>query len=218
MLPKSVPGLLLFCALQLGVFGLIWTISWAFSRANRDQLFLRFRGGKSLLWGVLYSVLMRFGLGFLAIAVLIALSLFGFDSEKLLATLKANSDNIKNAFAPAFASRDPLYRVLLITLVSFVVAGLREELWRAATLAGIFHLAPAKWSQNRKNAVALGVSSALFGLGHGYQGVTGVFGTAVLGLILGLIMLRHQSVWPAIVAHGCFDAVSFAALAALGTK
>lgn len=216
MLPATVPGLLWFCALQFGTFALLWAIFWALTRANREQLFLSFRGVKSLCWGVAYSLLMRFGLILVAIVVLILLSLFGFDSKTLFQTLQSNSENLKEAFAPALISRDPLYRFLLITLVSFGVAGLREELWRVATLAGIFHLAPQAWSQNRKNGVALGVSSAIFGISHLYQGITGVLGTTLLGLVLGAITLRHKSVWPAIVAHGCFDAASFAALSALG--
>lgn len=216
--PTSVLGLLWFCALQLGVFALLWGVAWAFSRANSDQLFLRFRGVKSLLWGVGYSLLMRFGLGFLAMLVLIFLALLGFNLEAMTDTIKANAQTIKEAFGPAMAARDPLYRLLLVTLVSFVVAGLREELWRVATMAGIFHLAPQKWSQKRVNGVALGVSSLLFGVGHLYQGATGVIGTTLLGVVLGAITLKHRSVWPAVVAHGCFDAASFAALGVLGAR
>jgi membrane protease YdiL (CAAX protease family) len=34
----------------------------------------------------------------------------------------------------------------------------------------------------------------------------------VLGFGLGWIMVRHQSAWEAILAHGFFDAATFAAL------
>ncbi|PQV63013.1 CAAX protease self-immunity [Abditibacterium utsteinense] len=213
LLPKSVMGLLLFCAIELGAFGVMWGIAWAFSRANRDQLFLRWRGAKSLLWGVGYSLLMRFGIVFVAIFIFIALSIVGVDSKAIAEVVKSSGDNVQKVFSPIFAGRDPLYKMLVIALISFVVAGGREELWRAATMAGIFHLVPHKWSQATKNGLALGLSSALFGMGHLYQGAMGVFGTTLLGVALGAIMLRHKSVWPAIIAHGCFDAVSFAALA-----
>ncbi len=218
LLPASVPGLLIYCAIQLGIFALLWAVFWAFSRADKDQLFLRFRGMKSLAWGVAYSVLMRFAVGFIAVFALALLAMLGFDTAKMIATMQKTGEVMKDVLAPAFASRDPLYRFLLITLISFVVAGLREELWRAATLAGIRRVAPEGWSQTRKNAVALGVSSVLFGLGHLYQGIAGVVGTTFLGVILGAVTLRHRSVWPAIMAHGCFDAVSFAALAAMSGK
>lgn len=215
MLPANVPGLLWYCAVQMGVFGALWGVSWAFSRADRDQLFLRYRGAKSLLWSVGYSVLMRVGLAIAAFAILVLLGMLGFDLKAMLETVQSNSKGIKQAFGPAFSSRDPLYLFLLISLISFVVAGLREELWRCATMAGLFHLAPKNWTQNRKNGVSLGVSSVIFGLGHGYQGITGVLGTTLLGVALGAIVLRHRSIWPAVVAHGCFDAASFALLAAM---
>lgn len=215
LLPSNVPGLLIYCGFQLGVFALLWAVFWAFSRADQDGLFLRYRGLKSLAWGVAYSLLMRLSIGFVAVFGLSLLAILGFDTAKMLATMQKTGEVMKDVLAPAFASRDPLFRFLLITLISFVVAGLREELWRAATLACLRRLAPDKWSQTRKNAVALGLSSVFFGLGHLYQGIAGVVGTTFLGLILGAIMLRHRSVYPAIVAHGCFNAVSFAALAAM---
>lgn len=157
--------------------------------------------------------MMRFGIVVVAVFVLTTLAMLGFDLKAIMETLKSSGENVQKAFAPIFAGRDPLYKFLVITLVSFVVAGFREELWRAATMAGIFHLAPKKWNQAVKTGLALGISSVLFGLGHLYQGATGVLGTTLLGIALGAIMLRHKSVWPAIMAHGCFDAVSFAALA-----
>lgn len=36
--------------------------------------------------------------------------------------------------------------------------------------------------------------------------------TAVLGFLLGMIMVLHQSIWPAVIAHGFFDATSMALL------
>jgi membrane protease YdiL (CAAX protease family) len=32
----------------------------------------------------------------------------------------------------------------------------------------------------------------------------------ILGFLLGIIMVVHQSIWPAVIAHGMFDATSFA--------
>ena len=131
LLPKSVLGLLIFCALNLVEFGVVWTLAWAFSRANRDQLFLRWRGFKSVLWGVGYSLLMRFGLVLVAILVVMVLAMLGFDSKAMMETMKASGDNVQKLFAPIFTGRDPLHKFLIIGLISFVAAGLREELWRA---------------------------------------------------------------------------------------
>jgi membrane protease YdiL (CAAX protease family) len=35
---------------------------------------------------------------------------------------------------------------------------------------------------------------------------------AVVGFLLGAIMSLHRSIWPSVVAHGLFDATSFALL------
>lgn len=219
LLPTSLNGLLLFCFFNMVEFSVVWGLAWAFSRGNKDELFLRWKGWKSIGWGIAYSLLMRFGLMVAMILIFIVLAVVGFDPKTMGEVVKSSGENTQKVFAPIFAGRDPLYKLLVIGLISFVVAGLREELWRAATMAGMLHLAPRKWSDSTKNGVALGLSSALFGLGHGYQGAAGILGTGLLGVALGAIMLRHKSVWPAIVAHGCFDAVSFAALAfATGVK
>ncbi|MBW3635810.1 MAG: CPBP family intramembrane metalloprotease [Armatimonadetes bacterium] len=216
-LPKSIPGLLLFCALQMGVFGVLWGGAWAFSRASKDQLFLRWRDGwKSIAWGALYSLALRLGIFVVALVVVvwvaIGLTALGYKPEQITALIEKNQPDVSKIFLPALQQKDPLYRFLLVTLVSFVVAGLREELWRAATLAGMLHLAPEHWSQKRKIGVALGVSSVLFGLGHVYQGPIGVALTGILGIGLGAIILRHRSIWPAVIAHGFFNAASFVAL------
>jgi membrane protease YdiL (CAAX protease family) len=34
----------------------------------------------------------------------------------------------------------------------------------------------------------------------------------ILGLGLGAIMVLHRSIWPAVIAHGMFDATTFAFL------
>ncbi|MDB6109069.1 MAG: Abortive infection protein, partial [Pedosphaera sp.] len=56
------------------------------------------------------------------------------------------------------------------------------------------------------------VAAVIFGLGHTAQGWSGVAITAFLGLGLGAIMLRHRSIWEAVIAHGFFDAGTFALL------
>ena len=217
MIPQSVPGLILFCAFQLGAFAVVWALFWLFSRANQDELFLRFQNfWKTIGWGILYSFLMRFGLVLVAMVVLMILALAGFDPVKMMKVMEENGQGAQKAFASVLQNGSPLYRFLVITLISFVVAGLREELWRVATMAGLQKIAPRHWNQNRKNALALGFSSVIFGIGHLYQGWTGVVATTLLGLVMGGIILRHGSVWPAIVAHGSFNAVSFAALSMMG--
>lgn len=213
-LPSSSLGLLLFCAWELGAFAAIWGVAWAFSRLSREQLFLPWRAGwKPLAWGVAYSLGLRLGLVMVATLVLLFLSLLGFSPQQLTAGWQENAQGAQKAFAPLLQGGDTLYKTLMITLVSFVVAGGREEIWRAALMASLGQVAPARWTTGAKIALALLFSSALFGVGHWYQGALGVVGTSLLGVALGAITLRHRSVWPTIIAHGCFDALSFLGLA-----
>lgn len=217
--PKTIPALLLFCALEMAVFGVLWGVAWVFSRADKDALFLRWRGGwKPLAWGAFYSVALRAGIVVVMFLVLLWLTMLGFKPEQLVKLIQENQPDVARVFLPFLTQSDPLYRFLFITLISFVVAGLREELWRAATLAGLLHLAPRNWSQGARNGVALGLSSALFGLGHLYQGALGVVLTGIIGIGLGAITLRHRSIWPAVIAHGFFDATSFVALMMVGNR
>jgi membrane protease YdiL (CAAX protease family) len=42
------------------------------------------------------------------------------------------------------------------------------------------------------------------------MGSVAAFMAGLLGLGLGLIMVLHRSIWPAVLAHGFFDATSMA--------
>ena len=59
-------------------------------------------------------------------------------------------------------------------------------------------------------------SSIVFGLLHGYQGAIGVVQTTTVGLVLATLAARFRTIWPAILAHGLFDAISLVAVPLLG--
>jgi uncharacterized protein len=60
---------------------------------------------------------------------------------------------------------------------------------------------------------ALLVSSLLFGLAHGYQGLAGAIGTAEVGLLLGVMYLGNKrNLWMNIVCHGSIDSISLVSL------
>jgi membrane protease YdiL (CAAX protease family) len=40
----------------------------------------------------------------------------------------------------------------------------------------------------------------------------------LLGFLIGIIMVMHRSIWPAVIAHGLFDATSFAILPFLADR
>ncbi len=60
--------------------------------------------------------------------------------------------------------------------------------------------------------MAVALAAIVFGCGHVPQGALAVALTGFLGFGLGLIMVLHKSIWPAVIAHGMFDATTFALL------
>lgn len=87
---------------------------------------------------------------------------------------------------------------MLTFLLVSVTAGTWEELlyrgymiWFVTPYGGI--------------AFALLFSSAIFGLGHAYQGWRGVVRTGVLGLVFALAYVATQSLWWVMAAHALVD-------------
>ncbi len=58
--------------------------------------------------------------------------------------------------------------------------------------------------------LALVANAILFGLGHTYQGITGVLDTALAGLVLGgLYLCTRRNLWLPILVHGVVDTTGF---------
>jgi membrane protease YdiL (CAAX protease family) len=207
-------GLLLACAWELLIFSLVFGLAWATSRASLEALWLRWRAG---LWaiplGIGYSIAIRVLLGVILLVLGTFLVITGMTTAaELREFFLANRPDVEAIVDVTALGENPLYFWLTITLVSFVVAGLREELWRAGLLAALRTLWP-RWFGSRTGQLgAVTIAAAMFGLGHLPQGVMAVFLTGFLGLLLGCIMVLHRTIWPAVLAHGMFNATSFALL------
>ncbi len=66
--------------------------------------------------------------------------------------------------------------------------------------------------KNRKNGLiaALFISSILFGMGHFYQGLSGVILTGIVGIIYVLAYLADRcNLWAPILIHGLYDTSAF---------
>lgn len=205
--------------MELGIFGFIFSLAWLLARPSADQLFLKWRGGfKAWLWGMLYSVGLRVGIALLLL--LVAAPFIAYerittgDASRTQEVMKGMRPDVEAIIEPK-ALEDPLYLIVSVTFVSFIVAGLREELWRAGMMAGLAGLAPTVFAGKRGQVFAVLFAAVIFGIGHFPQGIGAVFLTGALGVGLGLIIVRHQSIWEATLAHGFFDATSFVLLAAL---
>lgn len=193
--------------LNLLVFAVPLTIGLVFAKPTRADLLL-VRRMNLLSWalGLLWSILLR---------IAVAVPLVGFtlflqirEGPAALERVKSLRPKLENLL-PVEALGDPVYALICMTWISFVVAGFREELWRAVTLRGFRALFPESWSKGGTEWIALGLSSAAFGLAHLTQGWGAVAMTSVLGLGLGWIQVWRRSLWEAVIAHGFFDASTF---------
>ena len=95
--------------------------------------------------------------------------------------------------------------IVILLFLGLVKGGFLEELWR------IFELTRFEKLYSRTGLiVALIISSIVFGLGHAYQGNNAIIGTAVIGLMNGLVYLRKRSAIEAVTAHALFDVLAVA--------
>jgi membrane protease YdiL (CAAX protease family) len=211
-LTHTVGGLLYVCSRGLVVFGLIFGLGCWVSRLKRDDLLLRWRGGKFLpvVLGLGYSIALRLAVAVLILLVGIALIFSGLmtpDSFKNF--MLTHQPGVETLVDVQALQNNPAYYWLMLTFGSFIVAGLREELWRSAFLAGLRTLWPKYFGSRRGQVGAVFIVAIFFGLGHLPMGIVAVGAAGLLGVGLGLIMVFHRSIWPAIIAHGFFDAASF---------
>lgn len=86
-----------------------------------------------------------------------------------------------------------------------ITAGIVEEiLYRGFVFWYLGHLLPV-W------AVVL-VSALVFGVGHSYQGVNGIFRVTLIGIVFGGYYLLTGSIWLPIIAHAVLDILQGAVL------
>jgi membrane protease YdiL (CAAX protease family) len=217
-LSHTTSGLLKVTGLELLAFGVIFGLAWLASRASVDDLRLRWRHHiMPVLLGLGYSVALRIAVAIVAVIVGVFLVL------TLVLTKVTTLDGLENyveVHRPAVenavdipALRDnPAYYWLTLTVVSFILAGVREELWRSAFLAGMKGVWPRQFGSRKGQIYAVLICAVIFGLGHLSMGILAASMAGVLGVGLGLIMVFHRSIWPAVFAHGFFDATTMALL------
>jgi membrane protease YdiL (CAAX protease family) len=213
-LSENVRGLLLVSALELIFFSLFFAVACLISHASREQLMWRWRPGWWVIpLGLGYSIALRIGLVLIAVAVVAVLAATQtVTPEKVQEYVNANRPDVEALVSVPAMRSNPLYFWLTITLVSFVVAGIREEMWRAGTLAAMRAIWPRTFGSRLGQCLAITLIAVAFGAMHLRMGVLAAVGAGVLGLLLGLIIILHKSIWPAVIAHGLFDATTLALL------
>lgn len=66
-----------------------------------------------------------------------------------------------------------------------------------------------RWVRGLIVAIALLVTSAVFGVGHLDWSLLNAVSAGVTGAIFGVVAIANQSLWAAIVAHSLFNALLF---------
>jgi len=213
-LSGNVRGLLWVSGFELLIFSIIFAVACLISRASREQLMLPWRPG---WWvaplGFVYSIGIRIGLVIVSVAVVVVLAATRvMTPEKVQTYVSANRPDVDVLVSVGAMRNNPAYYWLTITLVSFIVAGLREEMWRAGTLAAMRILWPRIFDSVRGQCVAITLIAVAFGAMHIQMGILAAVAAGILGVFLGVIIVVHRSIWPAVIAHGFFDATSMAIL------
>ncbi len=213
-LSGNARGLLIVCGLEIILFSLIFGLGWLASRASSEELFFHWRPGWwAVPLGIAYSLAIRIGLGVLAMVVIAILVATQVSTPEAIGNFaNANRPNVETLVSIPALQNNPAYYWLSITLVSFVVAGLREEVWRAGTLAAMRALWPRAFASTGGQCAAVLLIAVPFGAMHLPMGPIAAALAGVLGCFLGLIIVLHRSIWPAVIAHGLFDATTFALL------
>jgi len=134
------------------------------------------------------------GVGVLVILVqVIYLEIVSRNADKLT-EVKNQIGDLAN-LAPQTPREDRLFDMVSIT------AGVCEEiLYRGLLLATLVSLV-GTWP-------AVAITSLIFGLGHAYQGISGIAKTGMVGLVLALFTVFSGSLYIAIVLHAVIDLTS----------
>ena len=125
-----------------------------------------------------------------------------FIAEPAIARLTGRLPDV-GLFAPLAGN---VHFLLGSLALAWTLAALGEEfVYRGYLLTRIARVlgdTPRAWTG------ALIVTSILFGLGHGYQGASGMIAAGLGGLVFGLLYLATgRNLWMAVVAHGTMDTV-----------
>jgi membrane protease YdiL (CAAX protease family) len=213
-LTNSVHGLLIMCVLEILLFAVPFGLAWLASRPTKNDLLLRWRPGYWVLpLGAGYSVVMQIVARIVLIIVLAGVFLTHHASvAEVRKFAMENRPQVEKLVDMQAMAQNPAYYWLTVVLVSFVIGGLREEMWRSAFLAGLRSIWPRVFDSRGVGIGGAAIASLFFGAAHLPQGLLAVALITVVGFMLGVIMTLHRSIWPSVMAHGFFDAASLALL------
>ena len=185
MLPFSAtPYLVVFGVLSLWLRG---------ERASAAGL------GRPAAWGRTWVLGIGAGLGYQSLSIYVL--------EPAIARFTGRLPDVSS-----FAALEGNVRLLLVSLlVAWTLAAVGEEFvfrgYLLTRLAQVLGGTPRAW------LAGVLLTSAAFGLGHVYQGASGVITAGLSGLVFGMLYLRAgRNLWVPMIAHGTVDTVGFTLL------
>jgi CAAX protease family protein len=143
----------------------------------------------------------------IAFAILIGCGYQALDTlaiTPLIQRLTGESINL----SPFAGLRDNLPGLIVSLVLTWTEAAFIEEMFFRAYLLN--RLVDLIGHHRLGFLLALIIQAILFGLGHNYQGLTGVLDTALAGFVIGMIYLRaKRNLWLPILIHGILDTTGF---------
>lgn len=143
----------------------------------------------------------------IALAILIGCGYQALDSVLIGPLLQRLTGEAINLSQFAILKGNLAALIISLVLTWTEAAFIEEMFFRAYLLNRLMDLfGRANWGI----ALALVIHAILFGVGHTYQGLTGVLDTALAGLLIGLLYLwRRGNLWLPILTHGIIDTTGF---------
>lgn len=185
----------------IGAIVILWFV---FNRKGRSFVEY-FRFTKAPVKAIIAAVLMGLSLHFLVNAIMLAgESLLNTLLDMLMRAMESLDPMIAEEFRIFYESYMEMMSSMtqdagMFTVAAIFGAPLIEELvFRAGPLVNFKGKMPT-WA-------ALLITSALFGLAHGAP--IQVLYTFVVGLVLGVLFIKTDSIYPCIVGHFCFNAAN----------
>ena len=142
----------------------------------------------------------------------IKMALYAMLIVQIIGILQGTLQNLFGTATPDLSSYEermtPLWLLRWIA-ISWTTAGFGEEvIYRGFYMKQIARLFG---DQKRSNwVIGLVLSSIGFGLVHFHQGIGGIVGNVIVGLVFGIFYLRSgRNLWVPIIAHGLTGTISF---------
>jgi len=155
--------------------------------------------GRPVAWGRTWLLGLGAGLGYQSLSIYVL--------EPAIARFTGRLPDVSS-----FAALEGNVRLLLVSLlVAWTLAAVGEEFvfrgYLLTRLAQVLGGTPRAW------LAGVLLTSAAFGLGHVYQGASGVITAGLSGLVFGMLYLRAgRNLWVPMIAHGTVDTVGFTLL------